>query len=463
MTDTQIVSVVNMPRSEIVTKTELEGWDAYVFDKIIFDTTYTPTWLEEAGTIYRDETNKTYTWILDNGVAYQFWTELYTMAQNDTGNTIANGTPVMYWWSIWNSWNIRIVKAIADWTIPAWYMLWITTETIDDWDSGMVTWRGKVRWINTTWTPYWETWSAWDLIWVSATTAWYLTKTMPEAPNYWIFVWAVVNAHANVWTIDVWTNISCKVTDLSDVNWTALTVKKQIMVWDNTNKYFDFTEVYWVFWDKAWWDYTEFDADWTMQAYWDATCYEDLRIEPTARNTWANAPTFEKRYDDSAGTSRWVFLYSFDDAITASEKEVFFTMQMPHAWELWTAISMHVHRVWNTDDTDATPIRWLEYTRKDIWQVYWDTTIVYSTGENIDSDWTPDPNVTAGKHYIWEFADLVPWTTADWLSSIIIWRLFRRSWDASDTYDVAGNKCGLLYIDAHYKVNTLWSRQEYVK
>jgi hypothetical protein len=59
---------------------------------------------------------------------------------------------------------------------------------------------------------------------------------------------------------------------------------------------------------------------------------EDLRIEPQARTTGVNVPTFEKWYDDAAGTSRGVYLYSFDDAIASSEKEIFFTMQMPHAW-----------------------------------------------------------------------------------------------------------------------------------
>jgi hypothetical protein len=82
---------------------------------------------------------------------------------------------------------------------------------------------------------------------------------------------------------------------------------------------------------------------------------DDLRIEPVARTTGNNAPTFEKRYDDVAGTSRGVYLYSFDDATLANEKEIFFTMQMPHDWKLGNDISFHVHRVGSVADTTSTP------------------------------------------------------------------------------------------------------------
>lgn len=193
------------------------------------------------------------------------------------------------------------------------------------------------------------------------------------------------------------------------------------------------------------------------------TFYDDLRIEPIARTTGTNAPTFEKWYDDAAGTSRGVYLYSFNDATAGSEKEIFFSMQMPHAWKLGTPIAMHVHWVGAVSDTTAAP-RWgLEYTWKDIGEVYGDSVIVYSTGQNIDASGTPDPDVTANKHYISEFTDLVPGTTADGLSSILIGRLFRNSSDAGDTYNAGGAKCGLLYIDAHYETDSPGSSTEYVK
>jgi hypothetical protein len=209
-------------------------------------------------------------------------------------------------------------------------------------------------------------------------------------------------------------------------------------------------------------DYTMFDPSTGHQTMvGDAKPWEDLRIEPSARTTGANAPTFEKWYDDSAGTSRGVYLYSFDDAAGGSEKEVFFTMQMPHAWD-GGSIAMHVHWVGAVDDTTADP-RWgLEYAWKDIGEVFGDTTIVYSDGTHVTTAGA-DANVTAGKHYITEFADLAPGSTADGLSSILIGRLFRDSANAADTYNAAGAKCGLLYIDAHYQLNSLGSDEEYTK
>jgi len=188
--------------------------------------------------------------------------------------------------------------------------------------------------------------------------------------------------------------------------------------------------------------------------------WEDLRIEPVARTAGGNAPSFSKWYDDAGGSSRGVYLYVFDDALTASEKEIFFTMQLPHAALLGSPINMHVHWVGSTSVNPATPIWGLEYAWKSIGQTFTDTVIVYTTSGNIDGSGVVDTQVTAGKHYLSSFDPLVPGSTADGLSSILIGRLFRFSGDASDTY--TGN-CGLMYIDAHYICDALGSFTEYGK
>lgn len=211
-------------------------------------------------------------------------------------------------------------------------------------------------------------------------------------------------------------------------------------------------------------NYVQVDKTGHLTLVGTATAWEDLRIEPTARTAGTNAPTFEKWYDDSGGTSRGVYLYSFDDAITNNEKEVHFTMQMPHAWA-GTAIGMHVHWVGAVADTTAAPIWGLEYAWKDIGQVFGDTTIVYTDGSNY-TDVGTDADITAHKHYISKFTAITPGTSADGISSILVGRLFRFSGDATDTYNEAtapGAKCGLLYIDAHFEVNTFGSNTEYSK
>lgn len=212
--------------------------------------------------------------------------------------------------------------------------------------------------------------------------------------------------------------------------------------------------------DVAGSNYTQFHADGTMEAVGTATCYEDVRIEPVARSSGGNVPTFEKCLDDAGGTSRGVYAYAFSDEIAGQEKELHFAFQMPHGARLTAPISPHVHWFGNNADTTASP-RWgLEYAWSDIGSDYGDTTTVYTASGNVTPAGT-ETDVVAGRHYLSEFADITPSAAQDNLSSVLIGRLFRDSADAGDTYNVAGNKCYLLYIDFHVEMCRLGSRSEY--
>ena len=204
-------------------------------------------------------------------------------------------------------------------------------------------------------------------------------------------------------------------------------------------------------------DYAQVDTDGTVTLAGDATAWTDLRIEPSVRQAaGVGVPTFEKYFDDAPGTSRGVFLYSFtDESVAGNEKEVFFTMQMPHEWN-GGDISMHVHFV-PAATVNSSDIIWgLEYAWKSIGEVFGDTLIIQSS-TTLRPD---DANITAGKHYVAEFADISPGATADDISSILMGRLFRNSSDAGDTYT---DKAGLLYIDAHFEVDSFGSAEEYIK
>ena len=202
-------------------------------------------------------------------------------------------------------------------------------------------------------------------------------------------------------------------------------------------------------------NYSAFDATGHLTFAGTAKPWNDILIEPVARTTGSNAPTFEKWYDDAAGTSRGVYLYSFDDAAGGSEKEVFFNLQMSHAWDGGN-IQFHVHWIGAVADTTATP-RWgLEYAWKEPGGTYGDTTIVYGTGNHL-----LEADITANKHYITLFTAIAPGSTADDLSSVLIGRLFRDSANAADTYNATGAKCGLLYMDAHYQLARIGSNDEY--
>jgi hypothetical protein len=183
--------------------------------------------------------------------------------------------------------------------------------------------------------------------------------------------------------------------------------------------------------------------------------WDDLRIEPVARTTGSNTPSFEKWFDNTPGTSRGVYLYSFSNELTANQREIFFSMQMPHDWDSGV-ISVHVHWVPADSQNTAVVIWGLEYCWAEIGTEYSDTTIVYSSATLVPGD----TNLTAFRHYISEFADLTPSASQDGFSSVLIGRLFRRSGDASDTYD---DKAGLLYIDAHYVRDGIGTITEYAK
>lgn len=202
-------------------------------------------------------------------------------------------------------------------------------------------------------------------------------------------------------------------------------------------------------------DYTEFDDTGHAVLHGDARPFDDLRIEPVARNTGANAPTFEKWFDDLAGTSRGVYLYSFDDAALATEKELFFTMQMPHSWA-GNDIYLHVHWVPAATVNSSDVVWGLEYVWKDIGETFGDSTTITSSLTLVPDD----ANITAGKHYISSFGAITPGASANGISSILIGRLFRNSSNGNDTYT---NKVGLLYVDAHYQIDTLGSTEEYTK
>ena len=215
--------------------------------------------------------------------------------------------------------------------------------------------------------------------------------------------------------------------------------------------------------------YAYFGNDGTFGLYGTGTVWDDLRVEPTVRGTGSNNPGFEKWFDDAglaivsaAGTSRGTFLYSFSDELTASEKEVFFTAQLPHSWA-GTAVGIHVHWVGSHMDTTAAPVWGLEYNWREIGAQFSTSSIVYTDGKNYTGDATFDTNITSGTHYLSIFSSLSPTTSQDGISSVLVGRLFRFSGNVSDTYDVSSNKCGLLYIDIHYEINSLGSNTEYTK
>lgn len=116
-------------------------------------------------------------------------TELHV--KNQTGATIAKGTPVRAAGTLGASGRILIAPMIADGTIDAKYFLGVTNEAIANGQDGKVITFGKIRSINT------AAYTEGQTLWVSATTAGAFTTTRPVAPNLDLEVAIVINSHVN--------------------------------------------------------------------------------------------------------------------------------------------------------------------------------------------------------------------------------------------------------------------------
>lgn len=184
----------------------------------------------------------------------------------------------------------------------------------------------------------------------------------------------------------------------------------------------------------------------------DTVVFDDVRVSVTSTKLGGSKdPTFSVFKTNGSG-SQGVFTYWFSPS---QEKELYFTVQMPHSYKIDTTVVPHVH--WTPSITaDGSPanqkVKWgLEYTWADVGQVFGNTTIIY--GEN---HYPADANVVAGKHYMTDFSTLTPSAVnGQEVSSMLVCRIFRVSSDISDTYEY---DVGLLEFDIHFGIDTIGSR-----
>ena len=138
-------------------------------------------------------------------------------------------------------------------------------------------------------------------------------------------------------------------------------------------------------------------------------------------------------------------------------EQVFFTLQLPHAWKQGSTIYPHVHfspTHTNDGDTNERVVRFgFEYTWANVNSIFGAPATL-----NLDSD-PFVPNVSLWKHLIAKNAGGIA-GTGKAVSSMLVCRLFRDPADAADTYpqDVA-----LLQFDIHYEVDGLGSDLQYSK
>jgi hypothetical protein len=187
-------------------------------NSVSFDTT--PATLPTGeGSLYWNTSDGTLDLVMKGGnVVQQIGEEQYYTVRNETGSTIANGTPVMANGVTAGSGRITVTPAIANGSIDELRFIGLTTESITSGINGYVTSFGYVRGLDTRGTPYGETWAEGDVIYVSPTTAGYLTNVEPTAPNLKIVVAIVITRNQTSGVLLVRPTAYPHITHLSDVN-----------------------------------------------------------------------------------------------------------------------------------------------------------------------------------------------------------------------------------------------------
>jgi hypothetical protein len=165
--------------------------------------------------------------------------------------------------------------------------------------------------------------------------------------------------------------------------------------------------------------------------------WDDLRVPVTAsKSGGAKQPTFGQFIDDGAG-SQGVYAEAFS---ASQEQELFFAVQLPHAWKQETDLHAHVH--WGTTSTSSsgTVIWGLEYTWHNVFGDIPTTTTITGThtfGGNEQY-----------KHQLTPLGIIVG--TGKRLSSMLLCRIYRAA--GSDSFT---GTASLFESDFHYQINSL--------
>jgi len=199
---------------------------------IDFENTITVT-SSEARLYWDDEFGTLNIGMKGGNVVHQIGQDQYYYIKNQSGNTIDKGSVVSFAGTLGNSGKLLIQKAIADGSIPAEYIMGVTTEDILNGEDGFVTEFGILRDIDTTGQNYGETWSDGDLIYLSPTIPGGFTNVEPEVPNVRILMAAVINSAVDG-SIFVRPTFLGRITELDDVTISGTISNNSILQYNST-------------------------------------------------------------------------------------------------------------------------------------------------------------------------------------------------------------------------------------
>lgn len=132
-----------------------------------------------------------------NDVTLQVGQEEYSRVTNRTASTLTNGS-IIGLSGVGTGGPVGGEPYIADGSSPSLYVLGVATQDIAPTEVGFVTVRGLIHDIDTTGTPFSETWAVGDILYASPTVAGQMTNIKPTAPDLVIPVALVLVADATV-------------------------------------------------------------------------------------------------------------------------------------------------------------------------------------------------------------------------------------------------------------------------
>lgn len=180
---------------------DMDGFEISEVDGIQFE--LTPESAHTLGLLHWSVDDGTLEVGLAGGVELQIGQENLILVKNQTGASLLDGSTIAYDGAVGASGRIKAKYAIADSSQDDKIFLGVATETILNGANGFVTVFGKVRGIDTSGTPYGETWNDGDILYVSSTVAGGWTNVLPVYPNHPIPTAVVIKAHASTGSIFV--------------------------------------------------------------------------------------------------------------------------------------------------------------------------------------------------------------------------------------------------------------------
>lgn len=178
-----------------------------------------------AGTLFYDTDDDELSFYnAESAVKLNIGSEVWVKVRNNSGGDISDFTPVYQTGAVGN--RATIAKAKAD-SINTSNVIGITTHSIENNSNGFITVLGTINGVDTDGSPYSESWSDGDEIFLSATTAGDLTNVAPTGNNIVVCLGSVLVA----------TNSGSFHTTIngSDVRGTSSSTDNQIVRFDGTS------------------------------------------------------------------------------------------------------------------------------------------------------------------------------------------------------------------------------------